>query len=340
MAEERQLKQTVLPRWRGFNILGVFVMSSPGRFDEKDFQLTADLGFDFVRLPLNYTFWIDYNDPFAINESKLDVIDEAVRWGEKYGLHVNLSFHRGPGYSVAKDRVEPFDLWTSQEALEAFSLHWETFAARYKGIPNEKLSFNLLNEPAHVPTEEHARVMRRTIAAIHRIDPERYVLLDGLNFGTVPMYELTDLAKNHVGESMRAYIPHGITHYRALNVDAKRNFPEPAWPNAYHDREPHEGWWDEERMANYVKYWATLAAHFNMGVHCGEGGAFHMTPQGPLLAWFEFMLDQLKTYNIGFAMWNLRGHFGLMDSERPGAQYIDFKGHQLDKKMYEIMKKY
>ena len=124
-------------------------MNSPGYFED-GYQMISDLGFDFVRLPLNYTFWIDYDDPFTINESKLDVVDQAVRWGEKYGIHVNIAFHRAPGFSVAKDRVEPFDLWRDKEALEAFILHWTTFARRYKGIPSSKVSFNLVNEPAQV----------------------------------------------------------------------------------------------------------------------------------------------------------------------------------------------
>lgn len=43
------VQQTVLPRWKGFNLLGAFVMNSPGKFDEEDFQMISDLGFDFVR---------------------------------------------------------------------------------------------------------------------------------------------------------------------------------------------------------------------------------------------------------------------------------------------------
>ena len=34
------------------------------------------------------------------------------------------------------------------------------------------------------------------------------------------------------------------------------------------------------------------------------------------------------------------GGFGILDSERKGAQYVDFHGHQLDKKMLDLMKKY
>lgn len=329
-------KQKVLPRWRGFNLLGVFVMNSPGHFEEEDFQLISDLGFDFVRLPLNYTFWINYNDPFEIDEAKLKVVDDAVLWGEKYGLHVNISFHRAPGFSVAKDRVEPFDLWRDKDALEAFKLHWSTFARRYKGISSDKVSFNLVNEPAAVGPGEHSAVMRPTVSAIHEIDPGRLILLDGLQYGNVPMPDLGDLAKTNVAQSCRAYIPGGITHYRALWVDHKRNFPEAAWPGGY----AADGIWDRERLERHYGAWAAMAENFNMGVHCGEGGCFNMTPHDVTLHWMEDVLDILKTFNIGYALWNFRGGFGVLDSERTDVDYIDYKGHRLDKKMLDLLLKY
>jgi endoglucanase len=316
--------------------LGMFVMNSPGYFVEEDFQLISDLGFDFVRLPMNYTFWIDYDDPFEINESKLDRVDQAVRWGEKYGIHVNIAFHRGPGFSVARDRVEPFDLWRDREALEAFQLHWTVFARRYKGIPSSKVSFNLINEPAKVGPGEHAAVMRPTVAAIHEIDPDRLVILDGLQYGNVPMPDLGDLAKQNTAQSCRAYIPGGITHYRALWVDHKRNFPEPQWPGGYAE----DGIWDRERLERHYGAWAAMAENFNMGVHCGEGGCFSMTPHNVALRWMEDVLDILKSYNIGIALWNFRGGFGILDSERADVDYVDYKGHKLDKKMLDLLKKY
>ena len=58
----------------------------------------------------------------------------AICWEEKYGIHVDIEFHRAPGYPVAEDRDEPFNLWSDEEALECFIFHWTTFAKRYKGI--------------------------------------------------------------------------------------------------------------------------------------------------------------------------------------------------------------
>jgi endoglucanase len=37
-------------------------------------------------------------------------------------------------------------------------------------------------------------------------------------------------------------------------------------------------------------------------------------------------------------MWNFRGGFGILDSERLDVKYEDFKGHKLDRKMLEVIK--
>ncbi|MDR2650311.1 MAG: cellulase family glycosylhydrolase [Clostridiales bacterium] len=329
-------KQSVLPRWRGFNLLGAFVMSSPGRFEEEDFQIVSDLGFDFVRLPLNYMFWINHNDPFDINEEKISCVDQAVRWGEKYGVHVNVAFHRGPGYSVAGDRVEPFDLWRDKEALDAFKLHWATFAKRYKGYDNKKVSFDLLNEPADVSPERHAHVMRAAVKAIHEQDPERLIVLDGLRYGNIPLADLGDLAADHVAQSCRAYIPHGVTHYKAEWVRGSKTFPEPAWPGGYEG----DVLWDREALEKHYGGWAAMAENYGFGVHCGEGGCHNRTPHDVVLKWLDDVLDILKGYNIGYALWNLEGSFGILDSGRDDVDYEDYRGHKLDRQMLNVLLKY
>jgi endoglucanase len=55
------------------------------------------------------------------------------------------------------------------------------------------------------------------------------------------------------------------------------------------------------------------------------------------------MDDSLIKYReagIGWALWNFRGPFGILDSERKDVQYEDFHGHKLDRKMLELLEKY
>jgi len=39
-------------------------------------------------------------------------------------------------------------------------------------------------------------------------------------------------------------------------------------------------------------------------------------------------------------LWNLRGSFGVLDSERTDVDYENFKGHKLDRKMLELLRSY
>ena len=170
--------QTILPRWRGFNLLDAFTTHSDGNFQEDDFRWMADWGFNFVRIPACYTLWIENDDAYQLHEPMLEKLDRVLQFGQKYGIHVCLNFHRGPGYSVNPERKEPYNLWKDEDALKAFCFHWEAFSRRYQGIPSSQLSFNLINEPANEQYDgmtrvDHERVVRAAAAAIRQVDPEQ-----------------------------------------------------------------------------------------------------------------------------------------------------------------------
>ncbi|MCX6928011.1 MAG: cellulase family glycosylhydrolase, partial [Verrucomicrobia bacterium] len=159
-AEKPVVTARHLPRWRGFNLLEKFVKQEGGNppFPEADFALMAEWGFDFVRLPLSYLCWTEPGDWLKLREAELKHIDEAVAFGGKHGVHVNLNLHRAPGYCVNPPK-EPLDLWKDEQALAACAFHWAQFAKRYQGIPNDRLSFDLINEPGAIPEEAYVRVV-------------------------------------------------------------------------------------------------------------------------------------------------------------------------------------
>ena len=357
-----------IPRWRGFNFLEKFIvtrMNDP--FKESDFEIMAELGFDFVRLPMSYWCWSDPDNWKELREKPLKEIDEAVEFGKQYGIHVSLNFHRAPGYSVDRSAEEPFNLWTDEEAQEAFDYHWGHFAQRYKGIPNKQISFNLVNEPASltidrldpVPLNLHDKVMRRVVKAIRDIDPHRLIIADGLWWSREPIPSLADL---DVVQSTRGYEPIQITHYLASWVDGAMEWPLPTWPleplektelrwatdkmnNHYLDNLKKWGvsWdqpWDAERIKQQmIDPWKRLQEK-GVSVHVGEFGVYNKTPHNVVLAWLRELMSQWKEAGWGWAMWNLRGAFGILNSGREDIKYEDFKGHKLDREMLEILKEF
>ena len=214
-----------LPRWRGFNLLEKFYAKGATPFREENFQLISELGFNFVRLPLDYHCWSRSGDWSQINDDELKDIDQAIAFGKKYGIHVCLNFHRAPGYCV-NPPDEPKSLWTDDDALAVCAMHWAHFAARYKGVPNRNLSFDLLNEPPDVKPEIYEHVVRALVGAIRREDPNRLVIADGRAWGNKPCPELAPL---HIAQATRGYAPMQISHYKANWVHGE-SFPIPSWP--------------------------------------------------------------------------------------------------------------
>jgi len=318
-----------LPRWRGFNLQEKFNVGRNRPFSESDFALIAEWGFDFVRLPMDYRCWTDKADPYTYDEKVLKEIDQAVAFGKKHGIHVSLNLHRAPGYTVARP-PEKLNLWKDEEAQKQFDAQWAMFANRYKGVPSVALSFDLVNEPAKVSSADYAKVARRVTAAIRKEDPERLIISDGNSYGNVPVMELADLG---IAQSTRGYQPFHLTHYKASWVGG--NWAEPTWP-LKRGKEVQDKEWLRKK---YIEPWKTLEAK-GVGVHVGEWGAYNRTPHHVVLRWMRDVLALWRDAGWGWAVWNLRGGFGPLDSKRNDVTYEPFRGHSLDRKMLDLLRQF
>lgn len=319
-----------LPRWRGFNLLEKFTLNRNQPYVERDFEWMAAWGFDFVRLPMDYRCWTDLESPYSYDESALAHIDQVIDWGRQYGIHINLNLHRAPGYCVNPPE-EPLDLWTSPDALKQFQAQWKNFAERYKGIPNEKVSFDLLNEPKGDLDEAiYSRVMTAAIDAIREADPERLIVVDGLRWGQKPIHSLADL---NVAQSTRGYNPFQLSHYKASWVGGSDTWPVPEWPMKRGDEVQDKQWIYD----NYIVPWKEIEPK-GVGVHVGEWGCYNKTPHNVALHWMKDCLSLWKEAGWGWSLWNLRGSFGVVDSGRDDVQYENLDGHNLDRRMLELIR--
>jgi len=76
-----------------------------------------------------------------------------------------------------------------------------------------------------------------------------------------------------------------------------------------------------------------------VGVHCGECGCYNKTPHEVFLAWFTDVLDILTSNDIGFALWEFDGSFGILNSGRTDIEYEDWYGQKLDRKLLDLLMK-
>lgn len=349
-------KKNALPRWKGFNLLDFFSPDPANQrtaTTEEHFKWMADWGFNFVRLPMAYPAYLDIDrsknitpdDVYKIKTEAVDTIDALVNTALKYNMHVSLNLHRAPGYCVNSGFHEPYNLWRDQAALDAFCFHWNMWARRYKNVSEKKVSFDLVNEPSmredmndqhskrsSVPGDVYRKVAKAAADAIRKENPKRLIIADGNDVGNKVIPELIDL---NIAQSCRGYTPGIISHYKApwANKDPD-NLPEPKWPGQVGDK-----YLSRQMLEDYFKPWIELKDK-GVGVHCGECGCWNKTPHGVFIAWFTDMLDILKSNNIGFALWEFKGTFGVLDSGRTDITYEDWHGAKLDRKLLDLLRKY
>lgn len=355
--------------YRGFNLLDLFSTSnrwdehfpmSHGDFVEDDFKWMHEWGFNFARIPMSYLYFISDGTRKNILESRLKQLDRLVEYGDKYDIHISLNYHRAPGYCVTAypfDVAETGNLWKSPDDFEVFCTHWETFAERFKGVSGDKLSFDLLNEPPSIyndprqpkvlgdspidtlfnTTQENYLKIHRTAAErIHAVDPDRMVIIEGSSFTHWPAWELKDMPNTM--QALHVYMPLYLTHYRCPWGFPEGIGPIPEWP--YKGEilgEKVE--WNKEFLRQTYTPWLEFAEQ-GYSFHIGECGCCGGTPHDVALAWFEDMLSLFKEYSIGYALWNFRGPFGILDSGYEDAEYEDWYGHKLDRKLLELLQKY
>ncbi len=336
---ERAKRGAVAPRYRGFNLTELTDGRRGRRYREEDFAWMAKWGMNFARLPMSYWAWSDPADWMTIDEEALQPIDEAIRFGEQYGVHINLNFHRIPGYCVNGRELEPHLLFESprsemQQALDAASFHWRTFAERYKGISNERLSFDLFNEPPWMKDQSrYVEIAHALVGTIREVDPDRLIVADGADIGQTPVDGLVYLG---LVQSTRGYLPKMVSHYTATWVPENEfeSFEPPTWPAI----DAQGRLWDKARLkAELIDPWLPYTAR-GVPVHVGEWGCYNKTPHDVTLAWMTDLLSLWKEQGWGWSLWNLRGSFGVVDSGREDVAYEDFHGHKLDRKMLELLR--
>ncbi|HNX79181.1 MAG TPA: cellulase family glycosylhydrolase [Prolixibacteraceae bacterium] len=355
-AGETEKEKNPLPRWKGFNLLDYFSPEAGGgrnKTTEEYLKWMSDWGFNFVRVPMAYPSYLSFDrsrnikpeEVYQLDNQVTDKIEELVFLANKYKLHVSLNLHRAPGYCINAGFFEPYNLWKDEEAQKAFYYHWEYWAKRFKKLTPEQISFDLVNEPAMredmndqharssaVPGEVYRKVAKAAAEAIRRQNPGHLVIADGNNVGNTVITEITDL---NIAQSCRGYWPGAISHYQAPWANKNPELcPLPVWPGKIGDRE-----YSRKDLEKYYQPWIDLSKS-GVGVHCGECGCWKNTPHEVFLAWFGDVIDILNAAGIGYALWNFRGDFGIMDSGRKDVAYEDWHGHQLDRKLLALLQKY
>ncbi len=261
---------------------------------EEDFERLHKLGFNCVRLPLNYRkLAIENTDgSISLRETGVSPVDRAVGWASKHKLFVMITLHTASGgqnniptvadvsSSDAKAR-----LWESGES-DAHQTRivrlWHELAKRYANSASVG-AYDVLNEPnlpSGIKKAQLPALYSRIIETIRSVDPHHMIILEGDDFA----------------RDFSAFAP---------PADANIMYE-------FHEYSIFNSRWKKPNLLALQPFLKLRDAH-NVPLWLGEFGE-------DSFAWQESMVELMKENGIGWAVWPWkRVHLG---EDRPVMQTV------------------
>lgn len=300
---------------------------------EEDFKKIKDLGFDHVRIPVDYNL-VEEEDGTYTDGFKY--IDRAISWAKKYNLNMILDLHETYGFVFDDEtRVQFF---SDKNIRERFFKLWEEFANRYTKY-KDMLVFELLNE---VTKEEFGPIWNESIieavSRIRKIDKDVLIIFGGTrNNSLSDLVKLPIIDDKNLIYTFHCYEPLIFTHQGAYWIkDMPLDF-RIDYPLKYDDvvkaqngalKKVYDNWGGvkglqfglttEEYVGNIFEKLFTPVVEFakkhNLRLYCGEYGVINLADVNAKVRWYKEIHKVLEKYNIGRALWSYKEmDYGIID---------------------------
>ncbi len=302
-------------------------------FTPEDIRIITDYGFDHIRLPVDEEQMWD--EAGKSEEDAFDCLENALDWAEAEGLGVILDLHILRGHSFGQ-MTEP-KLFTDPEEEAHFAGMWRQISARLASRSTDSLAYELMNEPVADNPADWNRVAAAAMRLVREREPQRTILIGSNRWNsvfTVHELELPDTERTIL--TFHYYHPMLITHHRASWSQEGRMYdgpiqypgrpiadehlsqvrpPEPTKFGALDFAELNKPFTRDNMVADFA---GAIAVSRKTGcpLYCGEFGVVNYAPMPVREAWYRDIISVFEEYGIGWANWDYKGLFGIVDGER------------------------
>jgi endoglucanase len=295
-------------------------------FTSDDVKRLAALGFDHLRIPVDEDqLWDERGQPNAESFGLLDVaLDECHQSGLRaiVDLHILRSHHFNA-------KAKP--LWTEPAAQERFVACWRDLSTRLHARPLEDVAYELMNEPVADDPELWSRLVERVMKQIRATEPARVIVVGSNRWQSVETFG--DLrvpgGDANILLSFHFYTPMALTHHGASWTKVGEYKGPVRYPGPTVDEENLIGLapdlaqalrgdtrpFDRDEMERRVEGPLALATKIGLRLYCGEWGCLPSAPRTDRLRWYADLRAVLERHGIGWATWDYKGGFGIVDKD-------------------------
>lgn len=306
-------------------------------FNRRDIRCICDLGFDHVRIPIvEERIW--HPDGSVIVE-RFDYLSLIVQQCIDAGLRVILCLQEIASHQFTFRGTAVPALFLDRREVEKLCSLWVGLSDRFKDFPNDKLAYELLNEPLAPEDEDWNRVFAQVYHVVRSREPERTILV-GSNFFQIPekIKRLVLPAEDrNMIRSFHFYYPQLFTHNGATwsslgQYKGPVQYPGRPVPKE-HLREL-ELLGTHPKLSNRPMNKAVMRRIIEEAIgseersahplHCGEFGCFAGVPLRLQQRWFADVVGSLEEAGVAWTQWDWKGNFGLLDKTtwRPSGIHL------------------
>ncbi len=299
---------------------------------EKDIADIASLGFDHVRVPVDYNVLEDEQGNTI--ESGFRYLENCRQWCEKNGLNMLIDLHECYGYSFdpLKKDMDRRKFFYDQALQDRFFALWEKIARRFCGYPDQ-VAFEPLNEVVLFEVRDAwNEILRKYIKLIRSIAPQSFIIVGGVFYNSVMTVDwLSVPVDSKIVYNFHCYEPTIFTHQGAywqeqMPLDFRIGYPMPVeeyrkkHKEIYHDTDGAifmDGV-SEMGIGFFEKIFRPAidkAERDGVALYCGEYGVIDKADNNSKILWLEDINHAFDKFGIGRALWNYKEKdFGLVDA--------------------------
>jgi len=301
---------------------------------EDDFERLEQLGFDFVRIPIDEVqFWDEEGNKLP---EAWELLTQALDWSVKHHLRAIVDLHiiRSHYFNAANEGGKDANtLFTSEKAQQDLINLWYQLSEVLKGYSNDSVAYEFMNEPVAEKHEQWNQLVAKVHAALRKVEPQRTLVI-GSNlwqgYQTIKYLRVPENDKNIV-ISFHYYNPMILTHYGAWwtplgKYKGKVNYPgiliskedfEAAPDSIKPELEPYlTQEWNIDKIRADFKDAIEAAKKYNVQLFCGEWGVYEPVDRDLAYAWTKDMLTVFDEFNIAWTTWCYDADFGFWDQQK------------------------
>ncbi|HRD02852.1 MAG TPA: cellulase family glycosylhydrolase [Candidatus Saccharicenans sp.] len=328
-----------LPYWFWLNQSEVQPLEK--RFSSADLKLIKSLGLTFVRIPVDMANLYDPGREDKLNPSALQILLSGIAKILKSGLAVNFDLHSISQESGGSNYSGP--LGQDEKFTAEFINFWQHLAEKLAIFDPDRLLIEPMNEPVFLGEEyKWPPIQKELLQAIREKLPEHTLLATGAFWSNLPgLLALEPVDDPNVWYNFHFYEPHIFTHQGATwgaDYDKYlRHVPYPSSPESVEQaillvendtlkqylRDYGEQGWKGQKIEAEILKAVAWAEKYGVRLLCNEFGAYRDYCLPPFRqAWIRDVRLALEKYQIGWAMWEFDGSFGLVFREN-GRAVVD-----------------